>query len=60
LSDDQQQLGQYDLMKCPTCAKPWQDHTPDCPRHPYRPERFRTYDRPALPEIGPSANGVHP
>jgi hypothetical protein len=30
-------MSTYDHIRCPICFIPWQEHSPDCPRHNYRP-----------------------
>jgi hypothetical protein len=30
-------MSTYDHIRCPICFVPWQEHSPDCPRHDYRP-----------------------
>jgi hypothetical protein len=30
-------MSTYDHIRCPICFIPWQEHSPDCPRHDHRP-----------------------
>lgn len=30
-------LSSYDLVRCPTCGFPWDEHPADCPNHRHRP-----------------------